>query len=460
MTKKYHIWTSGCQMNVHDSEKMSGIFSESGCSQSDDINNADVIVLNTCSIRDKAEQKFYSKLGRLRKIKEKRPELKVAVAGCIAQQKGDTLFKNFPYVDFVFGPNNIDNLQSWIESSDVERRTLDDKKNKTLDARRSTAIQDNPDYHNKLLPVKREGQVRAWVSIMYGCDNFCAYCVVPYTRGRERSRPIRDIRHELIGLASEGFKEVTLLGQNVNSYGKKLNDNIDFPDLLKELHEVDGITRIRFVTSHPKDLSDKLIQTMKDFPKLCNHIHLPLQAGSDKVLSLMNRRYTYGDYKEKVNMLKQAIPDIAITSDIIVGFPGEDDGDFKMTLNALKEIQYDGLFAFKYSKRPDTKALDLPDHISEDIKSVRLDKVLKLQEEITFDKNIKLEGEILEVLVEGVSESDKSRMTGRTGNNKIVNFNGTEEDIGNLVTIKILKAMQHSLFGERVQESRVHGFQV
>ncbi len=440
-------------MNVHDSEKMSGIFSESGCSQSNDINNADVIVLNTCSIRDKAEQKFYSKLGRLRKIKENRPELKIAVAGCIAQQKGDTLFKNFPYVDFVFGPNNIDNLQNWIKNGagnlPADKQDLESGVRSTNNRHRTTAVNDNPDYHNKLLPVKREGQVRAWVSIMYGCDNFCAYCVVPYTRGRERSRSIMDIRHELIGLANEGFKEVTLLGQNVNSYGKKLTDDIGFPGLLKALHEVNGIERIRFVTSHPKDLSEKLIETMKELPKLCNHIHLPLQAGSDKVLSLMNRRYTYGEYKEKVNMLKQAIPEIAITTDIIVGFPGEDDGDFKMTLNALKEIQYDGIFAFKYSKRPDTKALDLPDHISEDIKSVRLDKVLKLQEEITFDKNKKLEGKVLEVLVEGVSESNKSRMTGRTGNNKIVNFCGDKDDIGQLVSVRILKARQHSLYGEK-----------
>jgi tRNA-2-methylthio-N6-dimethylallyladenosine synthase len=450
-------------MNVHDSEKMSGIFSESGCSQSDDINNADVIVLNTCSIRDKAEQKFYSKLGRLRKIKESRPELKIAVAGCIAQQKGEALFKNFPYVDFVFGPNNIDNLQSWIESSSVLRQPSDNgTRNQeaikgqriTDNGSRITAIYDNPEYHNMTLPVKREGQVRAWVSIMYGCDNFCAYCVVPYTRGRERSRSSRDIKHELTGLASEGFKEVTLLGQNVNSYGKKLSDHIDFPDLLKELHEVDGIERIRFVTSHPKDLSDKLIQTMKTLPKLCNHIHLPLQAGSDKVLSLMNRRYKYGEYKEKVNMLKQAIPDISITSDIIVGFPGEDDGDFKMTLNALEEVQYDGIFAFKYSKRPDTKALDLPGHIDENVKSERLDSVLKLQELITFQKNKDLEGREIEVLVEGPSETDKSNMTGRTGTNKIVNFPGDSNLIGSLVRIKILQARQHSLFGKRVQGSQ------
>jgi tRNA-2-methylthio-N6-dimethylallyladenosine synthase len=284
---------------------------------------------------------------------------------------------------------------------------------------------------------------------MYGCDNYCAYCVVPYTRGRERSRSGNDITSELKGLADDGFKEVTLLGQNVNSYGMN-NKSEDFPDLLKVLHEVDGIERIRFVTSHPKDLSEKLVQTMRELPKICNHIHLPLQAGSDKVLALMNRRYTYREYKEKVKMLKQAIPDIAITSDIIVGFPGEDDADFKMTLDALDEIQYDGIFAFKYSKRPHTKALDLPDHVNESIKSARLDMGLKLQEKITFNKNRGLEGKVLEVLVEGPSASDKNRLTGRTGNNKIVNFYGDEKDIGQFVNIKILQAGQHSLFGEKV----------
>jgi tRNA-2-methylthio-N6-dimethylallyladenosine synthase len=318
---KYFIKTMGCQMNVHDSEKISGIFSDSGLEDTQGYDRADVIVLNTCSIREKAEQKFFSELGRLKKIKKHKPELKIAVAGCIAQQRGEQLLKKFPYVDFIFGPNNIDSVYEWISSSDVDRRTstVEERQQNmsfrtTHDAQRTSALHDNPEYHTKTLPVKREGQVRAWVSIMYGCDNYCAYCVVPYTRGRERSRSSHDIETELIDLAKEGFKEVTLLGQNVNSYGKSLNENIEFPDLLKVLHEVNGIERIRFVTSHPKDLSEKLIKTMKELPKVCNHIHLPLQAGSDKVLSLMNRQYTYGEYKEKVKILKQAIPDIAITS--------------------------------------------------------------------------------------------------------------------------------------------------
>jgi tRNA-2-methylthio-N6-dimethylallyladenosine synthase len=444
MNKKYHIWTSGCQMNVHDSEKISGIFSETGLQRTDELKDAGVVVLNTCSIREKAEQKFYSELGRLKIIKENNPDLKIAVAGCIAQQKGNTLFKRFPYVDFVFGPNNIDSLQTWISSSSDKQRT-------THDARRATALHDNPDYHHKLLPVKREGRVRAWVSIMYGCNNFCAYCVVPYTRGRERSRPLQDIYSEISLLADQGFKEVTLLGQNVNSYGNNHYNTIDFTGLLNKVHEVKGIERIRFVTSHPRDLTEKLINTIRDLPKLCNHLHLPVQSGSDRILKLMNRGYTYVEYKEKINSIKNTIPDIAVTTDIITGFPGETEKDFEMTMTALSDIEYDGIFAFKYSKRPDTKALMLPDHVDEEVKSERLSRVLQLQESITYKKNKALEGKILEILVEGQSENDSDKLTGRTGTNKIVNFYGDVKNIGQLVNIKILKANMHSLYGEKVQ---------
>jgi tRNA-2-methylthio-N6-dimethylallyladenosine synthase len=343
-------------------------------------------------------------------------------------------------VDFVFGPNNIDSVQSWIKNGP---RT-------TFDVRRSTALEDNHEYPTKILPVKREGQVRAWVSIMYGCDNFCAYCVVPYTRGRERSRPVIDIYNEVESIAKQGFKEITLLGQNVNSYGKKLPEDIDFPDLLMKIHEVSGIERIRFVTSHPRDFSEKLIKAMSNLPKLCEHLHLPVQSASDKVLKLMNRGYTYSEYKEKIDSLRNVIPGIAITTDIIVGFPGETDKDYQLTVNALSEIEYDGIFAFKYSKRPDTKALILTEHVYEKTKSRRLTDVLELQKSVTYKKNKAIEGEILEILVEGVSENDPDKLTGRTRTNKIVNFYGDNSDIGNLIKVKILEAKQHSLFGERI----------
>jgi tRNA-2-methylthio-N6-dimethylallyladenosine synthase len=358
----------------------------------------------------------------------------------MAQQKGDAIFKRFPYVDFIFGPNNIDNLQKWI----------DDGSQFTDHSSQITALQDNPEYYQKTLPLKRGGEVRAWVSIMHGCDNFCAYCVVPHTRGRERSRPGSDICNEVQTLASQGYKEITLLGQNVNSYGKNLSEKRDFPDLLKVIHEIPGIQRIRFITSHPRDLSGKLIEAMRDLPKLCEHIHLPLQTGSDRILSSMNRGYTYKQYKENIGRLRRKIPGLAITTDIIVGFPGETEEDYHCTLNALREIEFDGIFAFKYSKRPETKALDLPDHVDEKTKSRRLAKVLHTQEDITYKKNKGLEKEILKVLVECPSETDRAKLTGRTKTNKIVNFYGELSDIGSIVNIKILEAKQHSLFGEKV----------
>jgi tRNA-2-methylthio-N6-dimethylallyladenosine synthase len=429
-------------MNVHDSEKIAGILSEAEMHEAGGTNDADIIVLNTCSIREKAEQKFFSELGRLRKMKKARPGLKIAVAGCIAQQEGERIFKRFPYVDYVFGPNNIDGLESWIKDRTEHRTQSTETRTQT------TALSFNPEYHTKALPMRREGQVRAWVSIMYGCDNFCAYCVVPNTRGRERSRPPEDIISEVRSIAGEGFREITLLGQNVNSYGRSCDKDIDFPDLLKRLHDIEGIERIRFVTSHPKDLSDSLIKSMAELPKVCEHIHLPLQSGSDRILELMNRKYTFSEYIKKVQMLRREIPDIAITTDIIVGFPGETEDDFNATTRALGEIEYDGIFAFKYSRRPGTRALELPGHLDEEVKSERLYKVLKLQESITAEKNLQLEGQTVEILVEGLSETDPQKMTGRTRTNKIVNYRGNPDDVGKLLNVTITKAMLHSLLGE------------
>ena len=451
---KFFLKTYGCQMNVHDSEKIAGIFAESGYDRSDDKGDADVVVLNTCSIRQKAEHKVFSDLGRLKTAKAKNPNLKIAVAGCVAQQMGSSLFKRFPIVDFVFGPNNIDNLEHWLNGKSLRSETClpVGKVRNPKSEIRITALNDNPDYHTKTLPIHREGRVKAWVSIMYGCDNFCAYCVVPFTRGRERSRQSIDIYNEVSGLAEQGYKEITLLGQNVNSYGKNLDENIDFPDLLKVIHEIPGIERIRFVTSHPKDLSERLIDAVSSQPKLCEHIHLPLQAGSDSILRLMNRRYTYQEYKEKIELLRKKIPGVAVTSDIITGFPGESDNDFDCTISALSDMEFDGIFAFKYSKRPGTKALGLSGHVDEEIKSRRLSEVLDLQSSITHKKNKKLEGEVLEVLVEGLSDNGGDIQTGRTRTNKIVFFSGRPQDVGHIVGVKIIEAMQHSLYGEIVEK--------
>lgn len=352
-------------MNVHDSEKMLGILQKQGYSSTDDLQNADLIIFNTCSIRQKAEQKFYSELGRIKSLKKKRPELKIAVAGCIAQHEGKNILRNAPHVDFIFGPQNIHILQGITSGRVVP-----------------AALYDNPEIAIRDLPAKRADSIKAWVTIMYGCNNFCSYCIVPYTRGIERSRPSKNIYSEVLELAENGYKEITLLGQNVNSY---MSDT-DFPGLLRKLNRIGGIKRIRFVTSHPRDLSDNLINAISELPQICEHIHLPMQSGSSYILSLMNRGYTYDDYKRKVDKLREKVPAIAITSDIIAGFPGETDDDHFQTIKALKETAFDGIFAFKFSKRPGTKAEEMQGHLPENVKSERLYEILKVQDEITAPK--------------------------------------------------------------------------
>jgi len=347
-----YIKTFGCQMNEHDTEKMLGIFESKGFAEVDDPKKSDFIIFNTCAIRQKAEQKFLSSLGRVKHLKKKNPELKIIVAGCSAQLQSEKLLNKAPYINYIIGPDNIHILANVIENQLSQR----------------IFTQENPDVLNIKVPVKRKNYVKAWVNIIYGCNNYCAYCVVPYTRGRERSRPAKSIIEEIQMLASEGYKEVTLLGQNVNSYR---DGDVDFPALLEKVNKIEGIERIRFVTSHPKDLSKKLVEVMRDCEKVCEHIHLPLQAGSNKILKLMNRKYTYEEYLEKVELLRTLISDISITSDIITGFPQETDEDFEKTLNALKEIQFDGIFAFKFSSRPCTSAGRLDGQIPEEIKSER-----------------------------------------------------------------------------------------
>lgn len=412
-------------MNVHDSEKMLGVLEQEGYSEIGDPRKADLIIFNTCSIRQKAEQKFYSELGRAKAYKKRRPEIKIVVAGCIAQQEGENIIRKAPHVNFIFGPQNIHAL-----------------KNLTSERVASIAIEDNHEIAETDLPVKRAYGVKAWVTIMYGCNNFCSYCVVPYTRGRERSRPTENIVSEVNELARRGYKEITLLGQNVNSY----RSDTDFPGLLRRLDRVGGIERIRFVTSHPRDLSDELINAMAELPKVCEHIHLPLQSGSSKILKIMNRGYTCEEYFEKVSKLREKVAGIAITSDIIAGFPGETDEDHMLTIKALKEIEFDGIFAFKFSPRPGTLASGM-DQLSEEIKSNRLSQVLKVQDEITEIKNKSFEGTIQEILIEGESEMNREKLTGRTRNNKIVNIPKIDVQKGSLIFVKITMGRQHSLEG-------------
>ena len=429
MGKSAYIHTFGCQMNVHDSEIMTGILEEQGYSRSDSPSNADLVIFNTCSIRQKAEQKFYSELGRMKSLKKEKPWIKIAVAGCIAQQEGKNIFKHAPYVDFVFGTQNIHTLKN-IASASFER----------------VAIHVNPDLATIELPVKRNDGIRAWTTIMYGCDNFCSYCVVPYTRGRERSRPSDTICAEVSELAGRGYKEITLLGQNVNSY----RSDTDFPGLLRKLDVIGGIARIRFVTSHPKDISDDLIRAMFELPSVCNHIHLPLQSGSSTVLQRMNRRYSFSDYMKKISRLRKQIPEIAITTDIIAGFPGETDEDHQLTVSALQQIEFDGIFAFKYSPRPFTKAAEMDGHVQDLLKADRLNEILILQDGITFQKNKALVGTVQEILIEGESETNSEKLTGRTSSNKIVTLPKACSQKGAIIHVEIIKSRRHSLEGTPV----------
>jgi tRNA-2-methylthio-N6-dimethylallyladenosine synthase len=414
-------------MNVHDSEKMLGVLGKDGYISVENPENADLIIFNTCAIREKAEQKFFSQLGRTKQLKKKNHNLNIAVAGCVAQSEQKALLKRAPHVDFLLGPQNISRISDMVSGHPSH-----------------ASFDENCELAYEELSVQRNSSIKAWVSIMYGCNNFCSYCIVPFTRGKEVSRPSSSIVSEVLLLKGKGYREITLLGQNVNSY----KSDCDFTGLLRKIDKI-NIDRVRFVTSHPRDLSPELIKSMKEVPSVCEHMHLPLQAGSDRILRMMNRGYTYKEYQKKVNMLRDAIPDIAITTDIIAGFPGENEQDFQCTVEALKEIEYDGIFAFKYSPRKGTKAFDIENTVPDDEKSERLYHILQIQEDITYKKNRKLEGTIQEVLIEGSSDTDKSLLSGRTRTNKIVTLPDSGEEIGSFVSVTIHKARLHSLYGEK-----------
>jgi tRNA-2-methylthio-N6-dimethylallyladenosine synthase len=436
MKKQLFIQTFGCQMNVHDSEQIAQLMGRWGYQSVDDAQDAGLIILNTCSIREKAAQKIMSQLGRYRALKMMNPKMIIGVGGCLAQHMGKTLLERVPHLDLVFGTHNIHRLPELIE-------TIEKTGNRVVETSLSTAI---PSLGSHAAPS--QGKVSTYVTIMQGCNNYCAYCVVPYLRGREESRPIHDILHEVRMLADQGVKEVTLLGQNVNSYGNTLNDGTTFTKLLKGVNDIEGIQRIRFTTSHPKDLSDDLIRCFKDVPAVCEHIHLPFQSGSDKVLRRMNRGYTRAAYMKNIDKLRASCPEIAITSDVIVGFPGETEEDFNLTLDMMDKIRFDNLFSFKYSEREGTAAVCFDDKISEKVKTERLKILQSLQEAHTLYRNQAMEGRIVEVLVEGRSKNSPEDRSGRTRANKIVNFYARGELIGRTVSVKIKKGFLHSLRGE------------
>ncbi|MBI5287027.1 MAG: tRNA (N6-isopentenyl adenosine(37)-C2)-methylthiotransferase MiaB [Deltaproteobacteria bacterium] len=433
--KALFLETFGCQMNERDSERILGFLKGLNYRVVDDPKRADLIIVNTCSIREKAEHKLYSTLGRFKRLKEKRPHLIIGVGGCVAQQEGERLFKRARYLDIVFGTHNIHRLPELVKGVKTMRtRSL------------ATEFYDTIEPEGPSEYLLDAARVKAFVTIMQGCNNFCTYCIVPYVRGREVSRGGEEILEEVRGFAVAGVKEVTLLGQNVNCYGH--SSSISFTMLLKMVCGVDGIERVRFVTSHPRDLSDDLINLFGRERKLCRHIHLPIQSGSNRVLQKMNRGYTREAYLEKVYKLRKVCPGIGITTDIIVGFPGETDDDFNATLNLLKLVEFDNIFSFKYSPRPQTSAASFTDQVPEDVKLERLKIVQDLQRSIALRKNQAMAGRVEEVLVEGKSKGDPEELTGRTSCNKIVNMPGSKELVGELIPVRIERAYLNSLRGQ------------
>ncbi len=438
---KIFLETYGCQMNVSDSSKINYLFAEQGYQPTTVSQEADLIVINTCSVREKPELKIFSALGRYIPLKSNRPELVIAVGGCVAQQWGDKLIKRCPGLDIVFGTHQLDSLPELVTKIRQSRKSV----------RKSVAVTDFQERPGGLevMPLPAPGTINAMVTIMQGCDNFCSYCIVPYVRGREYSRPHAKIIEEVRRLARAGIKEVMLLGQNVNSYGLKETGEIGFAELLAKVHEVEGIERIRFTTSHPKDMSDAVISAFATLPKLSPYLHLPLQAGSDAVLQKMGRGYSVADYLAKVDKLRSAVPDIALTTDIIVGFPGESASDFQKTLAMLDRVRYDQIYSFKYSIRPGTRAAEFVDIVPDGEKRDRLAQCQARQDEISQEILDAQVGRVSEVLVTGSSKRGAGEWSGRTPENRIVNFlapAGTQA--GDFFQVKIVTALKHSLKGE------------
>jgi len=438
---KYYLNTFGCQMNEHDSEKLAGMLSNMGYVETDDVDESDLIIYNTCCVREHAEQKVYGHLGSLKRLKEEKPELKIAICGCMMQQKEvvSHIEKTYRHVDLIFGTHNLHKFPELLyKSFDRDKMIID------------VLYADGQIVEN--IPVKRKDNIKAWITVMYGCNNFCSYCIVPYVRGRERSREVKDIKEEVMMLGRQGFKEITLLGQNVNSYGKDLSVKVTFAELLYQLNEVPGIERIRFLTSHPKDLSDELIFAMRDLDKVCEHLHLPFQAGSTKVLKEMNRGYTKEEYLELVMKVKENIPGISLTTDIIVGFPGETDEDFEDTLDIIRKVRFDSAYTFLYSKRTGTPAAKSKNQVPDEVKKERFERLLTLQNSISREINETFLGKKVEILVEGISKTNDNIYTGRTRGNKIVNYKGSEDDIGKLKNVLIEEVKTWSLEGRLIKE--------
>ncbi len=436
--KKAFFVTFGCQMNERDTETMKGLLAQDGYEFVDSPQQADLIVYNTCCVRENPERKVYGQVGSLKELKEQNPDLRIAITGCMPQQSEELerMRQRLTHVDLIIGTHNVHRLPELLHRIEAT-------------GERIIEVWEDPEEIVEGLPAQREGRFKAFVNIMYGCTNFCTYCIVPYTRGPERSRRPEDIVAEIAQLTESGFIEFTLLGQNVNSYGKDLGLDLDFAALLEQVNAIDGVKRIRFTTSHPKDITPALIDTMAKLPKVCEHLHLPVQAGSDKVLKEMNRRYTVEKYLGIVEKLKEKIPNISLTTDLIVGFPGETEADFQATLDLVREVQYDSAFTFIYSPRSGTPASKREDQVPEDVKKDRIYRLIELQNQISAQRNELMVGRCEEVLVEGRNQGEGSALVGRTRGNKLVSFSAPQQvKVGELVTVRISSAQTFSLQGE------------
>lgn len=437
MDKFYHIVTYGCQMNVHDSEKIAGMLSELGYRSVGDMESADIVVFNTCCIRENAENHAYGNIGMLKKLKAKKRDMIIAVGGCMPQQMGKAgdLHKKFPYVDVIFGTHNLPKLKDYILEKQAGKKSV-------------IEVYDHEGAIEEGERPLRTSYPNAWINIMYGCNNFCSYCIVPYVRGRERSRLSQNVISEARSLVAEGYKELTLLGQNVNSYGNYGGD-MSFPDLLRQVAAIDGKFRLRFMTSHPKDFSEDLARAIAENPRICRCIHLPVQSGSDRILKAMNRKYTSADYLKKVETLKKYVPDCAITTDLIVGFPGESDADFEDTLKLVKQVGFSSAFTFVYSKREGTVAARMPDQIPEDVCKERIMRLVELVNAQTREQSNAYVGRTCEILCEGYDEK-RGMYLGRDEFGRMGYFKSGTDAVGQFVNLRIYHANGVSLMGERV----------
>ncbi|MEJ2718547.1 MAG: tRNA (N6-isopentenyl adenosine(37)-C2)-methylthiotransferase MiaB [Deltaproteobacteria bacterium] len=434
----YYIETYGCQMNEHDSEKMSAMLEDMGLTRALSPNEAEVVVINTCAIREKAEHKVYSALGKLKASKKKKPDMVIIAAGCVAEQGRGALLRKVGHLDAVLGTHRISQLTSVIERVRKTRQPVD-----------ATGFAEDVASLHLPAPCRGPSPACSYVTVMQGCSNFCSYCVVPYTRGPEQSRPAGEILHEVRAITERGVKEITLLGQNVNAYGKDLGDGTAFPALLEDLNGIPALSRVRFTTSHPRDFGPEIAAAMGMLDSVCEHIHLPLQSGSDRILHAMRRGYGRDDYLRKIAILRDTVPRVAITADIIVGFPGETTEDFEQTVSALEEIRFDQIFSFKFSPRPGTSACHLPDQVPDEIKVARLAKVHAVQDRITEQYHRNAEGTEEEILIEGVRERS-GQPFGRTRTNKMVNLDSADAvRQGDLVRVEIIRGLKHSLLGKK-----------